>query len=349
MASIELKSSSAVCRRCGIAYGQVKGFFPVSYSYLYKGSGYLPYCKKCVEDMYLEYLAVCKEPADAVRQMCRKLDLYWNQKIFDTAMKQNTSRSIMTSYFSKINSLNNAGKCYDDTLKEEGSLWDWGGSAGSAVSDSRVAGSSSASGSSGGADADRSGDPPASPDIVAFWGPGYTSEMYAELEQRLQYYRSKMPEITDVSDMDMNTEMLLRQIAMMEIDINRARADGRPVDKMTSSLSSLLKELQKPKKDDVDSAAANTPFGVWIKRWEDQRPIPEPDEDLKDVDGIKKYILTWFYGHLARMLGIKNRYSKMYDDEIARYRVERPEYDNEDDETIMDSIFGGNTDGNNEE
>ena len=339
MSAIELKSTSAVCRKCGIAYGQVKGYFPVSYSYLYKGSGYLPYCKQCVEDMYLEYLALCKEPADAVRQMCRKLDLYWSQKIFDAAMKMNTSRSIMTSYLSKINSMNNAGKCYDDTLKEEGMLWKWKNSSGGNPAESYASQNPEDS---------SDGNETISPEIVAFWGPGYTPKMYAELEQRLQYYRSK-PELAGSSDMDMNTEMLLRQIVMMEIDINRARADGRSVDKMAASLSSFLKELQKPKKDDADSASASTPFGVWIKRWEDQRPIPEPDEDLKDVDGIRKYVMTWFYGHLAKMLGIKNTYSKMYEDEIDRYKVERPEYDDEDDESITNDIFGGSTDGSDEE
>lgn len=327
MAVIEMKSSSAVCRRCGIAYGQVKGYFPVSYGALYKGAGYLPYCKQCVEDLYLEYLAVCKEPEKAVRQMCRKLDMYWSQKVFDSAMKQNTARSIMTTYLTKISTMSNAGKCYDDTLKEEGSLWTWP----NAFSDDAKPARAEKKAKTGTAE-----EP--SDEVVAFWGPGYTPEMYAELEQRLQYYRSRMP---DIAWTDMNTEMLLRQIAMMEIDINRARAEGKPVDKMTSSLSSLLKELQKPKKDDVDSAASNTPFGVWIKRWEDQRPIPEPDEDLKDVDGIVKYVITWFYGHLAKMLGIKNSYSKMYDDQIAKYRVDRPEYDDEEDEVMMEDILGG--------
>mgnify|MGYP003312541069 CR=1 FL=1 len=115
-----------------------------------------------------------------------------------------------------------SGKSYDDTLIEEGTLWPWN------------SGSVSA-------DKDEEAFTP-DEDVISFWGPGYTPEMYKELEQRLRYYRSKMP---TNSDPDMNTEMLLRQIAMMEIDINKARADGRPVDKMTNSLSSLLNSLQK--------------------------------------------------------------------------------------------------------
>ena len=317
--SIEISGSTAVCRRCGIAYGKLKGFFPVSYAALYKGTGYLPYCKQCVEDMYVEYLKESGSPKDATRQMCRKLDLYWNDNVFDQTMQKNTPRSVFTTYMTKVNALSFSGKSYDDTLIEENAMWSFG------------------SNKSEGKDIIAAETDNVSDEVVAFWGPGYTTEMYAELEQRLKYYRSKMP---NNSANDMNTEMLLRQIAMMEIDINKARADGRSVDKMANSLSSLLSQLQKPKKDDVDSATSNTPFGVWIKRWEDQRPVPDIDESLKDVDGIIRYILTWFYGHLAKMFGIKNMYSKMYEDEIERYRVIRPEYSEEDDETMINDIFG---------
>ena len=41
------------------------------------------------------------------------------------------------------------------------------------------------------------------------------------------------------------------------------------------------------------------------------------------------------------MLGIKNSYCKMYEDEIARLRVDRPEYDDEDDDTMLNDLFGG--------
>lgn len=335
MATIEIVGSSAVCKRCGMAYGQIKGFFHVCYASLYKGGGYLPYCKQCVEEMYQGYLEVCKDPASAVRQMCRKLDLYWNQKAFDSAMKQNTSRSLMTTYIAKINYTNNAGKSYDNTLEEEGTLWMWP-TAKTIQSQIDSAEQQSRQDTSDNVEYELP-----SEEVISFWGPGYTPEMYAELEQRLQYYKSQMEDI-DESQRDMSTDALLRQIAMLEIDINKARADGRAVDKMMSTLSSLLSSLSKPtkKKDDISSSAVNTPFGVWIKRWEDERPVPEIDEDLKDVDHIVKYIQVWFFGHLCKMLGIKNSYSKLYEEEIARLRVDRPEYDDEDDDTLLYDIFG---------
>lgn len=57
------------------------------------------------------------------------------------------------------------------------------------------------------------------------------------------------------------------------------------------------------------------------------------------MDGIVRYITVWFLGHLCKMLGIKNTYCKLYEDEIAKMRIERPEYEDEDDETMFNDIF----------
>ena len=326
---IEIDNDRTVCYRCGTAYGRRKGNFPVCYATLYRGSGYMPYCRNCVETMYQEYLSESNDAKKAVRQLCRKLDLYWNEQIFDSVEKKATTRTLMTNYIQRINNLAYAGKSYDDTLKTESKLW---------IGDSDITPVCTS------VDSEREeknenalslDDIPGS--VIEFWGPGYTPEMYLELEQRLQYYRGQMGEDARA---DLGTDTLLRQIAMMEIDINRARADGKSVDKMVNSLNSLLSSLTKPQKGTVmDSTAANTPFGVWIKRWEDERPIPEIDESMKDVDGIIKYILTWVYGHMAHMLKIKNARVPLYEDAIAKLRVEHPEYDDDDDETLLYDLF----------
>ena len=318
MPSIEIGAlSNATCHRCGTQYGTLKGYFPVCHSYLNKGVGYMPYCRRCVDDIYSEYLTECNDPAKAIKQVCRKLDVYWSEKVCDQAIQQSATKTAIATYLSKINTIGNAGKSYDDTLREEGRLWE---------PDEEVI------------EDDEVEIPEPTEEIKAFWGPGYTADMYYELEQRLNYYRSRMGSV----EQDLSTDALLRQIAMLEIDINKARAAGSSVDKMTSTLNSLISSLSKPSKkaDDVNSAVANTPMGVWIKRWEDERPLPEIDDSLKDVDGIIKYVLTWVYGHVAHMLKVKNARTKLYDEAIAKLRVERPEYDDEDDESMLEDIFG---------
>lgn len=330
--SLSVVSEKQYCTKCGRAYSAKKGNFPVSYAALYKGAGYMPVCKECISGMYGIYLEQTDDPKDAVRQMCRKLDLYWSDQVYEYVERKNAPRMIMSQYIQRLNGINYAGKSYDDTLIEEGTLWDYKNQA-SVSNKSTNDGSDDLSQKYIVAELEPI---EITEDVVAFWGPGYTPEMYVELEQRLQYYRSQMGQDQN----DMSTDAILRQIVMLEIDINKARADGKTVDKMMSTFNSLLSSLTKPQsKGDSSSTAGNTPFGVWIKRWEDERPLPEIDESLKDVDGIIKYVLTWVYGHVTHMLGVRNTYSQLYEDAIEKYRVNKPEYDEEDDDTMLYDIF----------
>ena len=118
--ALEMNTDKVICPTCGTGYPKRKGHFPVSYGELYKGIGYIPYCRACVDKIYSQYLAQCKDSKIAVRQTCRKLDLYWNENIFDSVAKKSSVRSIMTQYIVRINSVSCAGKSYDDTLLDEG-------------------------------------------------------------------------------------------------------------------------------------------------------------------------------------------------------------------------------------
>ena len=51
-------------------------------------------------------------------------------------------------------------------------------------------------------------------------------------------------------------------------------------------------------------------FGQLIDKWEQEKPIPEPDEEFKDVDKIGLYIDVFFKGHLSKMMGLKNAFMK---------------------------------------
>lgn len=342
MANLEVNASSSVCRKCGRAYGRLKGYFPICYAYLYKGVGYLPYCADCCKQMFDSYCAECGDERMAIRQMCRKMDLYWSDQLYEQSAKKSNTRSIFQNYIARLNNAQYSGRSYDDTLREEGTLWTYGAWVETPQEQPATGPEPEPHEEEDDGVVYLDTQPiEITDEIVQFWGQGLTPSMYRELEQRRRFYKEQMG---DDTQLDMSTEMLLRQIAMAEIDINKARAAGMSVDKLMGSLNSMLSNLKKPQKTatgTVDSASANTPFGVWIKRWEDERPIPEVDEEFKDVDGIVKYVTVWLFGHLCKMLGVKNSYCKMYEDEIARLRVERPEYDDEDDDTMLNDMFGG--------
>lgn len=339
VSGIEINSGSAICSKCGISYGRRKGNFPVNYGLLYKGIGYVTICKECIDAMYNGYLAQCNSSKDAVRQMCRKLDLYWSDKVFEIVQRKSTTSTMMIAYIAKINTVSYSGKSYDDTLSDEGNLWNWGLTP---IEPEPVAYNNTTM--NRGEQNDQS-HPEISDEIVAFWGAGYTPEMYEALEQRRSYWMSRFP--SDY-ELDIGTEAIIRQICSLELDINRDRAAGRAVDKSVNALNTLLGSASlKPtqKKGDTDASINNTPMGVWIDRFEHKRPIPD-DVTGDDKNSLVRYILAWFYGHLSKMCGIKNANTKLYDEEISKYRVCKPEFDDDSDDDMMYDILSDEPDEN---
>lgn len=326
--ALEMKSDLCICCRCGTAFGRKKGNFPVSYAALYKGSGYMPYCRGCVDTMYNEYLAKSCDAKSAVRQMCRKLDLFWNEQIFDSVQRKATTRTMMTNYIQRINNIAYAGKCYDDTLLSEGIMWE------DATQEETHADTKKAQQKVG----DDVSMEDISEDVLAYWGPGYTPEMYQDLEQRRTYWINNLPEEIVL---DVGTEARIRQICNMELDINRMRAAGKTPTTQAAQLSKLIDDMNlDPSSRGEDNAAFDrTPFGVWIDRWENKRPVPEPDEELRDADHIIRYISTWMIGHLCAMFGVKNKNTKLYEDTINELRVEKGITDEDDDEEVFNLVF----------
>ena len=335
--ALELETDKAICCRCGTAYGRRKGNFPVCYATLYKGTGFIPYCKNCIDTLYNDYYKQSNDAKKTVRQMCRKLDLFWNEQIFDAVEKKASKRALMTNYITRINNIGYAGKSYDDTLSAEGTLW--------AFTDAEVKAAKEYAAQAEVAEEDETALTMDDIDehAISYWGPGYTPDMYQDLEQRRNYWINNLP---DGIVPDIGMEALIRQICNLEIDINRARAEGKPVDKQIGVLDKLISSMNlKPgQKTDDNSAFDKTPFGVWIDRWEYKRPIPEPDPELDDYDGIIKKITTWFLGHICAMFGFKNKYCKLYEDKIASLRIEREDTEDDDDEEVFNTFFGGNGD-----
>lgn len=319
------------CYRCGMAFSRQKGYFPVSHSPMYRGIGYLPFCNDCIDTLFDEYRQSLGSDREAMRRLCMKLDLYWHDSIFDMVERTAGVNSKVRSYIGKTNIIRYIDKSYDDTVEEE----ERNGIA-AARQEERVQ-----TGYLPEDDAQEENiDIPE--DVILFWGPGYTPKMYLELEERKKYWLSRFPV---GYNFDIGEEALIRQICNLEIDINHDRAAGKSIDKNVNTLNTLLgsanlKPAQK-KSEEADAELDNMPFGVGIRKWENTRPIPEPDPELQDVDGIVRYISIWFLGHLCKMLGIKNTYCKLYEDEMERLRVKTPEFEDEDDESMFNNIFSG--------
>lgn len=329
--ALDMNDESIRCYRCRKLYDKRRGNFLKSYAPLYKGTGYIHICRECVGSIYNIYLKACDNPALATRQVCRKLDLYWNDGIFNTVEKKSTSQNVVFQYISRIAGISScAGKCYDDTLIAEELLWNFPGNQSDENQNNTTLHSS-----------DLEDEPnvidEVGEDIVAFWGSGYTAEMYRELEERKEYWMSRLP---GSDDLDIGAEAYIRQICGLELDINKLRALGKSTDKQVTTLNALLGSMNmKPtqrRNEDLENDINTTPMGVWLYRYENKRPLPEIDDQLKDVNGVKRYVFTWM-GHLCKMMGVENGYTKMYEKEVERLRVLKPEYDGDEEGLIIES------------
>lgn len=313
------------CTRCSRSFTKQKGNFPGSQSPMFReNNGYLTICRHCVDEMYQHYKDVLGDEEAAIRRICLKFDIYWNKKIYAMLKRTSTTNSRVLSYISKANLYQFVGKTYDDTLDEEDNsisvqptLSDTGSEENSAEDFSVI-----------------------TPEVKEFWGADFPPNFYMELERRFKYWCGD----TDRSKMDVSDCAFIRQVCMLEVTIARDSALGKPIDKNINTLNTILgsanlKPIQKAKDESAGANPEAVPFGMWIKRIEHTRPISEPDPELQDVDRVVKYINVWFFGHLCKMLKIDNKYSRLYEAEMAKLRVERPEYEDEDDEEIIEDIY----------
>jgi len=164
--------------------------------------------------------------------------------------------------------------------------------------------------------------------LVDYWGAGYTKEEYTFLQKEYERLTSGYD-----SDSSYAMEMLFQEASHQRLTIKRKRENGDPVDKELKTFQELLGSANiKPSQETGANAAEQESFGTLLKKYENERPTPEPDPEWADVDGIKKYINVWFLGHLCKMLGIQNKYSEMYDEEIGKYTVDPPENDTPEEE-----------------
>lgn len=315
------------CTRCPRNFTKQKGNFPAAQSPMYReNGGYLPVCRHCVEEMFQHYKAALGDEKSAIRRICMKFDIYWNDQIYAMLNKASTSASRISTYISKSNMFQFVGKTFDDTLDEETGVFQRAAEATDIDASDIIASVGE--------------DITITSEMMEFWGAGFAPSFYIDLERRLKYWTGN----TDRNAMDVSECAIIRQICMLEVTIARDTAVGKQTDKSVNALNNLLgsanlKPVQKRKDENMDAIAESRPFGVWIRKIENTRPISEPDPSFKDVDGIIRYISVWFFGHLCKMLKINNKYSRLYEEEMAKLRVERPEYEGEDDEFVIEDIF----------
>lgn len=281
-------------------------------------------CGDCVDALMMKYRSETNDDLEAARHVCMKFDIFWDPTLFkSTARTGSPTSSTIRVYISRMSLSKYIGKTFDDSLKLElaNGIATY---AAAPEQKERVV-------------------KEATDEDIDFWGVGFSDEEYMRLNKKYSDWTS---DITGDEPLSLGEQTLYRTICILETTIDRNAAAGKPVEASIKQLNELLGEVNaKPKQkkttDESDEAFGDLPFGVGIRLFENERPVPKPLPEFDDVDQVRKYVTVWFFGHLCHMLHIKNSYCRMYEEEMERLRVERPELSDEEDDEFLTDIFGG--------
>lgn len=303
------------CTCCGFTTNSDIGKFPTVYSSLYKSNDYrLPICKNCIDKLYNDvYYPKYLDQAKAVRRICQIYDIYYNDEILSTSIISARPTHLMTQYLQKTQLQQYANKTYDTTLDEEAKAEN------TIVDYTKL----------------EEGDIPE--ETVKFWGFGFSQEDYAYLDERYATWSA----CYDINTESMST--IFRNICMIELQILKGvQGDGK-VEQLYNQLNNFMNSAGIQPKQNGDNTMSDTAaFGVLIRNWEEHEPVSEPLPEWKDVDGIRRYISVWFLGHLSKIFNFKNNWSELYEQEIAKYTVSKPDVTEDNvNQVSYEDIFGG--------
>lgn len=299
--NLDLKTPTEyICVTCGKSFKKLDGNFPASQSEIYAGfENHLPTCKRCLDKLYEHYCIVLGDEDEAIRRICMKYDIYYDQSLANASRKITKDRSRIHTYISRANLLQYKDRTYDTTIEEEKTQTI------DTIEDIRKDNKNTK----------------LTKKTINFFGLGYSEDEYQFLQYQYDDWTARHECKTKAQ------EELFKNICITQLKIQTASQKGDKIEQLMNAYQNLLGSANiKPTQTNENTLADQNTFGTLIKKWEDEKPISEPSSEWKDVDGIRKYINVWFLGHLCKMMGIKNSYSKEYEDEIARFKVEKPEY-----------------------
>lgn len=298
-----------------------------SYSRLFSNMGKIPYCKQCVEKFYQQYYEEyvnegCLTPErNAIKRVCMTFDIYYTDVVFNSAMNKiresNMNISPMGQYMKTMQLSQYKDKSYDNTVLSE-------------MKEEFLAGVSNITSDNTAVDQK----------TVNFFGSGFSDEDYKFLEREYKDWTGRHECNTKTQ------EEIFKRICFKQLEILKATRRGEDTKNLDATFQNYLDTAKlQPKQNAGETTAENQTFGTLIDKWENERPLPEIDEELQDVDKIGLYLDVFFKGHLAKMMGLKNGHSRLYSQYMKKYTVEKPEYENdEDSEALFDAIFGSSMD-----
>ena len=251
------------CSCCGRLFkDQPRNFYRCGSAIYRANNQYLTVCNQCVDALYDDYLRKYSDSVRAARRVCSMLDVYFNQDVFSSA-SVSKSKTAMSGYMTALHGNQMFVRTFDDTLYEM-----------------------TVEGHVGTVDIADSIQDEVPSDVRQFWGDGLTKKQYDELQSCYDRW-------TNGKTLSGPDEIgLYRQIAIADWNVMNSTRKGQKIEQQQQVLNGLLSKTSVSEKR--SAADDNRSVGEKIRDWEKERPVPEPAEEFRDVDGIVKYVSTWF-------------------------------------------------------
>lgn len=310
------------CPITGKIYNKQEGYFYKSKSELFiYNNGFIPFSKVALTDVFNRYREMYNDTAFAIKRICIMTDSYYNKDLANSVAEM--SSPSIGEYFKKINMAQYRGKTYDDSLEEEMlekkkkdiiDNFNRQKEEDKEIRDSDV-----------------------EADVIKFFGSGYTKEDYDFLVENFNEWKKRIGENLTKSE-----EGLLRNIVFNELDMMKARQNGESTkDLETTYLNNLKAGGWSPNQNTEDTTGLDC-FGQFIDRIEDNDPIPDPDPEWEDVDGIKDYIDAFYKIPTAESIGLKTfEKSDAYNRLMKKYSITLKENDDEEEnDELFDKALG---------
>ena len=151
-------------------------------------------------------------------------------------------------------------------------------------------------------------------ELQKFWGNTYSFEQY----ETLQNFYS---DFTAGYECDSPAQVLnFKNAAKTQLMADEAlsKQEIPAYNQLMKTLSSILGDSNvKPVQATGAEGNDQITFGVLIKKYENDRPIPEALDDE-----MKEYIDTYMAGHLAKMEGLNNELVDKYNEAIKEYTID---------------------------
>ena len=283
-------------------------------------NGFYPECKESLKRQALDYDKKSDSFSDNKEKtikVLQKLDLPFIETLYESAIVKTTESlggnaprsrtSAYQSYLTSIKSLPQyAGLTFEDSQMNDHDIY-----VAEEVREAR-------------------------PEIKKIFGDGFTESDYIYLQDKYDEWYAR----TQIDSLSQETYIV--QLCFVQLNMWKAEKVGKDTKDLIKSFNDLMAGANLQPKQNVNNASGDSlTYGQQIEKLETTRPVSEPSDEFKDVDGIMKYISTWFLGHIAKAFGLKNVYSQMYEIESKKYTVEPPKADEEgESKEIRQRLFG---------